>query len=428
LRFHYAPAIGWMNDPNGLITWNGRHHLFYQHNPLDIAQQGIGWGHASSADLVTWQEHPLALRAGSGGTCYDVDGCFSGCAVVGDDGVAQFLYTGVAGDTQLPCRATSTHSCLEILRKDPDNPIIGSPPFADVTAFRDHTVRRTGNGWHQGIGGRSGQLGGAVFGYVSADLENWRFDQVVLDSTRCDIPDSVWECPDVFDTAGGTVLVVSILDSSRPFTEAFPLVCYARGEWSGGRLQPHRTGRLDYGNRFYAPQSYRCGERRVQFGWIRTDLDPAVTGPSLGAMSAPRELRVRGGRLYSSPARELVSLRGRPVQAQPQPSGRGTTITLEPEVAVELAVDERDLDLRAVHLVNDLTGRRLELSLSGVPRHDDQAAGTPFRMLFDHGIVEVFRDGTPATWTDLALTTITSIEVEHAPARRRGVITVWPLG
>jgi sucrose-6-phosphate hydrolase SacC (GH32 family) len=26
---HFAPGQGWMNDPNGLLQWNGRVHLFY---------------------------------------------------------------------------------------------------------------------------------------------------------------------------------------------------------------------------------------------------------------------------------------------------------------------------------------------------------------------------------------------------------------
>ena len=27
---HFAPRQGWMNDPNGLVQWNGRIHLFYE--------------------------------------------------------------------------------------------------------------------------------------------------------------------------------------------------------------------------------------------------------------------------------------------------------------------------------------------------------------------------------------------------------------
>lgn len=25
--FHVAPRCGWLNDPNGLVFWKGRHHL-----------------------------------------------------------------------------------------------------------------------------------------------------------------------------------------------------------------------------------------------------------------------------------------------------------------------------------------------------------------------------------------------------------------
>jgi beta-fructofuranosidase len=61
---HYSPTRGWMNDPNGLIHWQGRHHLFYQHNPDGTEFTNQHWGHASSADLLTWTEHEVALFPG----------------------------------------------------------------------------------------------------------------------------------------------------------------------------------------------------------------------------------------------------------------------------------------------------------------------------------------------------------------------------
>ncbi len=40
-----------MNDPNGLIRWNGRVHLFYQRDPAGPGWENIAWGHASSTDM-----------------------------------------------------------------------------------------------------------------------------------------------------------------------------------------------------------------------------------------------------------------------------------------------------------------------------------------------------------------------------------------
>ncbi|KAI7843004.1 hypothetical protein COHA_003337 [Chlorella ohadii] len=102
--FHVAPRNGWLNDPNGLIFYRGRYHLFYQHVPGSSEWQwGLVWGHAVSKDLAHWRHLPPALAPTPGGP--DADGCWSGCCAVSAEGTPTILYTGVrlrSSPTALP--------------------------------------------------------------------------------------------------------------------------------------------------------------------------------------------------------------------------------------------------------------------------------------------------------------------------------------
>ena len=67
-RYHFLPPANWLNDPNGLIHWNGVYHLFYQYNPNEPVHRDVHWGHAASTDLVHWTHLPIALAPTPGRT------------------------------------------------------------------------------------------------------------------------------------------------------------------------------------------------------------------------------------------------------------------------------------------------------------------------------------------------------------------------
>lgn len=60
-RFHYTPPKGWINDPNGPLYEDGIWHLFAQHYPHDTVWGPMHWIHATSKDLLNWENQGIAL-------------------------------------------------------------------------------------------------------------------------------------------------------------------------------------------------------------------------------------------------------------------------------------------------------------------------------------------------------------------------------
>ncbi len=314
--FHFTAPRNWLNDPNGLIQWEGTYHLFYQHDPDSPLHGLMHWGHARSTDLVHWQHEPVAIAPTRDSA--DEDGVFSGCAV-DDNGTPTAIYSGIQGPHQTICLATSDDH-LVTWRKDPGNPVIAStPPGLDLLTtpdrtvhYRDPSVWRSGDEWRMIVGSGITGVGGAVLLYRSTDLRNWEYlhPMLVGDIGQHDPiwTGTMWECPQLIPLGDRHILLISVWHDRQTLYTAH----FVGDLHDDGRFTPEHVEIVDPGS-FYAPQTFQDDEgRRIMIGWLREQRDREAMAESgwNGAMSIPWVLSLGDdNRVRYTPAPELEALR-----------------------------------------------------------------------------------------------------------------------
>ncbi len=111
-KVHFTVKNGWNNDPNGLILRDGVYHMFYQYNPAGAEWSNMHWGHATSSDLMHWEEKDIALFPDEMGTM------FSGSAITDENNVsglgsgALLLFYTAAGGTSVLSKNKRFTQCL----------------------------------------------------------------------------------------------------------------------------------------------------------------------------------------------------------------------------------------------------------------------------------------------------------------------------
>jgi sucrose-6-phosphate hydrolase SacC (GH32 family) len=420
-QFHFSARRNWLNDPNGLVYFDGQFHLFFQHNPTGIQWGNMHWGHAVSPDLFHWTELPPALGPDALGTV------FSGSAAVdwkntcglgaGPGPVLAAMYTA-AGDPFVQCLATSIDEG-RTWTKYAGNPVLKNLAHEnrDPRIFWYAPTQK----WIMAL-----YLSGdeyAIFG--SPDLKTW------TELSRLHIPGSS-ECPELFEMAvdgaahetrwifygGNFHYVVGRFDGTTFHADSAPI-----------------PG--DQGDSFYASQTWNNapGGRRIQIGWMRGD-GPLPGMPFNQQMSCPCELHLRrtpaGLRLTRRPVPELDRLHGM------RQVGRAMTFAEANAVLARLPGDTFDLRLR-LPLSADQTARLLirgtELTISAKARTisllGSSAAlalthgGVELRILVDRSSIEVFADDGQVSITKCFTPPLDrhgiTLESENASARVNGL-------
>lgn len=392
-QFHFSSRRGWNNDPNGLLYYAGKYHLFYQHNPYGTRWGNMHWGHAVSPDLVHWHELPIALYPDELGTMY------SGSGVVdwhnttgfgaGDEPPLVLIYTA-AGDPFTQCLAHSNDRG-RTWRKYEGNPVLGhiAGRNRDPKVIWHEPTRR----WIMAL-----FLDGHEYALLaSEDLKAWQILQrLELGSGR--------ECPDLFPLAveGDPAEVRWVLwgaDGS-----------YVLGRFDGHGFRAESEGlRYWWGGDAYAAQTWSDvppeDGRRIQIAWLRVELPGAPFGQ---CMAFPCELSLRktprGLRLCSRPVREIerLHLTTRSWEdltiregEDPLEGMEGELLHLSAEFAVGDAT-EYGITARGVSVTYDAVGRRL-LCLGREAPLDPVNGCIRLEILVDRASVEIYaNDGLVA--------------------------------
>lgn len=310
-RYHHAPTWGWMNDPNGMVWYDGEYHLFFQRNPYGSRWENMTWGHSVSRDLLHWEQLSDVLEPDSLGAM------FSGCCVVDHDDTAGFgkealvaIYTA-AGQRQTQCLAYSTDRG-RTFTKYAGNPVLTSPrpDFRDPKVFRHEPTKR----WVMVLA--AGQ--GMEF-YSSADLKEWRFESRFGEGYGSHA--GIWECPDLFplDTGNGEQKWVLLCSLG---TESGSKVQYFTGDFDGCIFTPdtpcERIRWMDEGRDHYATVTWSNAPdgRRIALGWMNNwqYANHVPTRIFRGINTLPRELSLRRKagewRLVTVPVSETERLCG----------------------------------------------------------------------------------------------------------------------
>lgn len=378
--FHFAPIMGWMNDPIPFY-WQGEYHIFFQYYPGAACWGRMHWGHAVSKNLLNWSCLPIAFLPTVSSP--DQDGCWTGC-VVQNGGNFAALYTGVFPQQQ--CLALSND--LIHWEKFAANPVIkfSQKPEGFGETFRDPCVWREKGEWYMIIGGVQEDVGGSPFLFVSSDLIHWRYlHPLYVGPAACD------ECPDFFPLGNAYVLI-----SSRDVTR------WATGEYRNNRFIPEKTGIIDFGA-FYAGKTLLDDKgRRILFGWIREKRPPReqiLSGWS-GALSLPRVMTfLPNGSLKVEPAQEVETLR----EDYEELENKGLVgYSLSPgEVRIATPCINH---LEVLLEVSDIKAQRVGIAFPGggvvLDLEKGELAGSPFelggekklklRVFIDGSIVEIF--------------------------------------
>ena len=306
-QFHFTVKRGWSNDVNGPIFYKGQYHLFWQAFPFGVLWDTgfMYWGHATSKDLIHWNELSPAMMLDQLGSPW------SGSSLIDHQNAAGFgkdalvlVYTAFdrATEKEVQCLAYSTDNGLTFTRFQ-GNPVLDTNAEVGTNQTRDPHVfwYAPTQHWVMVLFEKDGT---SIFN--STDLKQW---------TRTSHLKGLFECPDLFELpvdgdrshtkwvihGGSSAYYIGAFDG-KTFTPEGTELHYAEGKNAKGE------------DLLYAAQSFAevPDARRIQMAWGRIWEQEM---PFTQMMLFPTEFKLvttaDGLRMIAMPIREINRLHGK---------------------------------------------------------------------------------------------------------------------
>ncbi len=413
-QFHFSPERNWTNDPCGLIYVNGTYHFFFQFNPFGDVWGHMSWGHATSSDLVHWQQQPVAIPESDGVMI------FTGSSVLDGKRIASVWTGHTPASAGKPARQNQNLAFSDDGRtwtKYSGNPVldVNQADFRDPKVFWHAPTNR----WIMLV--MLPREYKAQF-YASPDLKQWTH---LSDFGPAGVTREEWECPDLYEAA---------VDGNPKNKRWVLKIGTNPGHVAGGSGEQYFVGRfdgtrfvndnpadlslwVDYGRDCYCEFSYSNAPPQVApvaMGWMSDWLyaNRTPTSPWRGQMTIPRQLSLKstpaGIRLVQTPWTALQSLRGARLSNLQELGDTyefTATAAADRPLRLQLAGAELGYDPAKQEIYVDRTQGNVDFS----PRFPVRTSapirlnGLPLKLhvFVDRSSIEVFADGGLITLTNL---------------------------
>ena len=302
LKYHYKPKKGWINDPNGLVYFNGYYHVFYQHCPESETPGNMYmyWGHARTRDFLNWEELPVALCPD---TPEDCEGCWSGTAIVKDDTLYLFyasIHTPEGAKRRKEAVSVAYSTDGIHFQKYAGNPVIAHYPADGGPDFRDPALACIDGKYYcvMATGNPETETARLLL-YESDNLFDWKYNGIMAEWEHS----KYTECPSFMPAGDKFLLTASVCkEDGHCFSVMY-------GSFVDGKFVLDVEGDVDKGPDQYAGQVFLDHKgRTILISWIPGWSYIGYAEKDVGCMSVPRELSLKNGKVYGYPVEEVQHL------------------------------------------------------------------------------------------------------------------------